>query len=269
MLEAFCTLPWVVEVAARGDTKATVVGQDGLRFDLRVVPPECYGNLLQHFTGSKDHNVALREAAVRRGLSVSEYGITVVETGEVHAFETEKEVYAYLGYEWIPPELREGGGELEAARAGTLPDLVELGDLRGDLHTHTTWSDGKDTLEAMVAEAMRRGYSYYAICDHSHRLRDGRLEQQTEAIEELGRHAADPAPEGDRGEHPRRRHARRGRRRPGDARLGRRFGPQLLRPQPDRARPRGDGEPVRRLHRPPHEPQDRPARAVRRSTSSA
>ncbi len=186
LLEGFSTMPWVVEVAARGDTKATVVGQDGLRFDLRVVPPDCYGNLLQHFTGSKDHNVALREAAVRRGLSVSEYGITVVETGEVHAFETEKEVYAYLGYEWIPPELREGGGELEAARAGTLPDLVELGDLRGDLHTHTTWSDGKDTLEAMVAGAMHRGYSYYAICDHSHRLRDGRLEQQTEAIEKLG-----------------------------------------------------------------------------------
>jgi len=110
-----------------------------------------------------------------------------VETGEVHAFETEQDVYAYLGYEWIPPELREGGGELEAARTGTLPDLVELGDLRGDLHTHTTWSDGKDTLEAMVAEAIQRGYSYYAICDHSHRLRDGRLEQQSEAIEELDR----------------------------------------------------------------------------------
>jgi DNA polymerase (family 10) len=185
LIAAFCEAPWVVEVAARGDTKATVVGQDGLRFDLRVVPPESYGNLLQHFTGSKDHNVALREAAVRRGLSVSEYGIAETETGVVHAFETEEEVYAFLGYEWIPPELRENCGELDAARTGSLPDLVTLADLRGDLHTHTTWSDGKDTLEAMVAEAVRRGYTYYAICDHSQRLRDGRLEQQSEAIDAL------------------------------------------------------------------------------------
>jgi len=185
LISAFCEAPWVVEVAARGPTKATVVGQDGLRFDLRVVPPESYGNLLQHFTGSKDHNVALREAAVRRGLSVSEYGIAEVESGTVHAFATEEEVYAFLGYECIPPELRENGGELDAARSGSLPDLVTLADLRGDLHTHTTWSDGKDTLEAMVAEAVRRGYAYYAICDHSHRLRDGRLARQAEAIDEL------------------------------------------------------------------------------------
>jgi DNA polymerase (family 10) len=185
LIAAFCEAPWVVEVAARGPTKATVVGQDGLRFDLRVVPPESYGNLLQHFTGSKAHNVALREAAVRRGLSVSEYGIAEVESGTVHAFATEEEVYAFLGYEWIPPELRENGGELDAARSGSLPDLVTLDDLAGDLHTHTTWSDGKDTLEAMVAEAVRRGYAYYAICDHSHRLRDGRLDQQAEAIDAL------------------------------------------------------------------------------------
>ena len=155
LLDAFCSLPWVVEVAAKGPTKATVVGQDGLRFDLRVVPPESYGNLLQHFTGSKDHNVALREDAVRRGLSVSEYGITETESGEVHAFATEEEVYAFLGYAWIPPELRENGGELEAARRRELPELVELGDLRGDLHTHTTGRTGKDTLEAMVAPAQR------------------------------------------------------------------------------------------------------------------
>jgi DNA polymerase (family X) len=185
LLDAFCDQPWVVEVVAKGPTKATVVGQEGLRFDLRVVPPENYGNLLQHFTGSKDHNVALREAAVRHGLSVSEYGIAEVESGTVHAFGSEEEVYAFLGYEWIPPELRENGGELEAAREGRLPKLVELDDLRGDLHTHTTWSDGKDTLESMVATAIARGYEYYAICDHSQRLRDGRLEQQAEAIAEL------------------------------------------------------------------------------------
>ncbi len=187
LIEAFCRQPWVVEVAARGETKATVIGQDGLRFDLRVVPPEAYGSLLQHFTGSKDHNVALREAAQRQGLSVSEYGVTEVETGTVHAFATEEEVYAFLGYAWIPPELRENCGELEVAREGKLPDLVTLADLRGDLHTHTTWSDGKDTLEGMVAEAMYRGYSYYAICDHSHRLRGGLLAEQAEAIDRLAK----------------------------------------------------------------------------------
>jgi DNA polymerase (family 10) len=185
LLDAFCTAPWAVEVVARGSTKATVVAQDGLRFDLRVVPPESYGNLLQHFTGSKDHNVALREAAVRRGLSVSEYGITETESGVVHAFATEEEVYAFLGYEWIPPELRENCGEVEAARTGGLPKLVELGDLRGDLHTHTTWSDGKDSLDAMVGRAVEKGYEYYAICDHSQRLRDGLLAQQHAAIDAL------------------------------------------------------------------------------------
>ena len=187
LIDAFCTLPWVVEIAAKGSTKATVVSQDGLRFDLRVVPPESYGNLLQHFTGSKDHNVALREAAVRKGLSVSEYGVTETETGKVHSFATEEEVYAYLGYAWIPPELRENLGELEAARRDELPSLVELGDIRGDLHTHTTWSDGKNSLEEMVAVAAAKGYAYYAICDHSHRLRDERLAQQAEAIEAINK----------------------------------------------------------------------------------
>jgi DNA polymerase (family 10) len=185
LIAAFCALPWVVEVAAHGPTKATVVSQEGFRFDLRVVPPDSYGNLLQHFTGSKAHNVALREAAVRRGLSVSEYGITEVESGDVHAFASEAEVYAFLGYEWIPPELREDLGELDAARRGELPALVELADLRGDMHTHTTWSDGKDSLEAMVARAVAKGYEYYAITDHSQRLRDGRMQQQDEAIDAL------------------------------------------------------------------------------------
>ncbi len=185
LIEAFCSLPFVVEVVARGETKATIVGQDGLRFDLRVVPPQAYGNLLQHFTGSKEHNVALREAAVRRGLSVSEYGITELESGETHAFASEEEVYDFLGYAWIPPELREDRGELEAAARRELPELVELAALRGDLHTHTTWSDGKDMLETMVAAAMAKGYEYYAICDHSHRLRGGRLAEQGAEIDRL------------------------------------------------------------------------------------
>jgi DNA polymerase (family X) len=186
-LTAFFTqLPWVVEIVAHGDTKATVLSNEGLRFDLRVVPPESYGNLLQHFTGSKDHNVALREDAVRRGLSISEYGVTTVETGEVFKTEDEDALYEYLGYQPIPPELRESSGELDAARRRELPDLVELGDLRGDLHTHTHWSaDGKNTLEEMVAAALARGYEYYAVTDHSHYLREGRLAQQLEEIETM------------------------------------------------------------------------------------
>ena len=182
----FTQLAWVVDVVAHGDTKATVVSNEGLRFDLRVVPPESFGNLLQHFTGSKNHNVAMREDAVRRGLSISEYGVTTVETGEVFYSESEDAVYDFLGYQPIPPELRENAGELEAARRGELPELVELGDLRGDLHTHTHWSqDGKNTLEQMVAAAVERGYDYYAITDHSHYLRDGRLAAQLDEIEQM------------------------------------------------------------------------------------
>jgi DNA polymerase (family 10) len=179
----FTELDWVVEIAAHGETKATVVSGGGLRFDLRVVPPESFGNLLQHFTGSKLHNVAMREAAVKRGLSISEYGVTTVDTGEVFATENEDALYDFLGYQPIPPELRENDGELEAARRGELPALIDLSDVRGDLHTHTSWSsDGKNTLEQMVAAAVARGYEYYAITDHSHYLREGRLAAQLEEI---------------------------------------------------------------------------------------
>jgi DNA polymerase (family 10) len=178
----FAELPWVAAVLAKGSTKATVVSHDGLRFDLRVVPPESYGNLLQHFTGSKAHNVALREEAVGRKLSVSEYGVTNVETGEVFHAEDEEALYSFLGYQWIPPELRENRGELAVARDGGLPRLVELGDMAGDLHSHTDWSDGRGTLEEMVAAARALGRRYLAICDHARRLREGRLERQAEAI---------------------------------------------------------------------------------------
>ena len=182
----FASLNWVVNVAAQGDTKATVVSREGLRFDLRVVPPESFGNLLQHFTGSKDHNVAMREDAVRRGLSISEYGVTNVETGDVFKSDEEDAVYEFLGYQPIPPELRENSGELEAARRGELPTLVELRDVRGDLHTHSHWSaDGKSTLEQMLEAAAARGYQYYAVTDHSHYLRDGRLQAQLAEIESL------------------------------------------------------------------------------------
>jgi DNA polymerase (family 10) len=181
----FAALPWVAEVVAQGSTKATVVSHDGLRFDLRVVPPESYGNLLQHFTGSKAHNVALREDAVGRKLSVSEYGVKNVETGDVFRASDEGELYAFLGYEWIPPELRENRGELAAARNGSLPRLVELADLAGDLHSHTDWSDGRGTLEEMVLAARALGRRYLAVCDHAKRLKDGRLERQAEEIAAL------------------------------------------------------------------------------------
>ena len=186
LTEYFTKLTWVAEIEAKGKTKATVVSHDGLRFDLRVVPPESYGNLLQHFTGSKAHNVALREDAVRRGLSVSEYGIKVVDTGEVFTAHTEEELYERLGYQWIPPELREGRGELKAAASQELPKLVEVSDIRGDLHMHSTWSnDGKNTLEEMGTATKARGYDYVAITDHAHYLREGRFDAQLKEIEKI------------------------------------------------------------------------------------
>jgi DNA polymerase (family 10) len=178
----FAGLEWVAEVVAKGGTKAAVVSHEGLRFDLRVVSPESYGNLLQHFTGSAAHNLALREDAVRRRLSVSEYGVESTDTGELFKTESEEELYAHLGYAWIPPELRENRGELRAARDGALPRLVELSDLHGDLHAHTSWSDGRHTVEEMALAAHANGRRYLAICDHAKRLREGRLEKQVEEI---------------------------------------------------------------------------------------
>jgi DNA polymerase (family 10) len=163
----FCEQPWVGEVTGRGESKASIVSADGVQVDLRVVPPEVYGNLLQHFTGSKAHNVAMREDAVRRGLKVSEYGVEDVETGEVTRCLDEDDVYRRLGYQPIPPELREGGPELREARAGRLPELIAYGSLRGDLHTHTDASDGKAPLETMVEAARAAGLEYLAVTDHS------------------------------------------------------------------------------------------------------
>ena len=158
---------WVAIVEQRGETKVACVAHDGTRVELRMVPPGTFGNLLQHLTGSKGHNVSLREDAVRRGLKVSEYGVEVVETGDLFQTDDEHAVYERLGLPWIPPELREDRGELAAARAGALPDLVETAQIRGDLHTHTDWSDGKATLEQMVAAAQALGYSYLNVTDHS------------------------------------------------------------------------------------------------------
>ena len=155
------------------------------------MPPASYGNLLQHFTGSKHHNVALREDAVRRGLSISEYSVTVVETGEEHSFATEEEVYALPRLRLDPAgAARERRRARRRAEGRAAASSSQLGDLRGDLHTHTTWSDGKDSLEAMVAAAQARGYAYYAICDHSQRLRGDLLEQQSEQIDALNERVA-------------------------------------------------------------------------------
>src|SRR6201994_3895449 len=139
----------------------------GLKVDLRIVAPDQFGNLLQHFTGSKQHNMALREAAVRRGLHVSEYGVLDDSTGETHRCAREEDVYALLGLDYIEPELRENRGELEAAAKGTLPELVTVEDLRGDMHSHTTASDGTASIEEMALAARDAGYEYLAITDHS------------------------------------------------------------------------------------------------------
>jgi DNA polymerase (family X) len=162
-------LELVESVQSAGDAGARVTTHTGVKIDLRVVEPDQFGNVLQHFTGSKAHNVALRESAVRRGLHVSEYGILDDATGETLRCATEEEVYERLGLAWIPPELREGRGELEAALPGGpgLPQLITLEDLRGDLHCHTTASDGLQTAEEMALAARDRGMEYLAITDHS------------------------------------------------------------------------------------------------------
>jgi DNA polymerase (family 10) len=162
----------LIESAGTGGLRAGEAGvrartHTGVHVDLRIVAPDQFGNLLQHFTGSKEHNMALREAAVRKGLHVSEYGILDDATGETSRCATEAEVYARLGLEYIEPELRENRGELEAAAAGTLPELIESADIRGDLHSHTTASDGTASIEEMAVAARERGYEYLAITDHS------------------------------------------------------------------------------------------------------
>jgi DNA polymerase (family X) len=167
MVTALTELPVVESVDSSGDASGRITTYAGMKVDLKVVEPDQFGNVLQHFTGSKEHNVALRESAVKRGLHVSEYGILDDATGETLRCPTEEQVYERLGMEWIPPELREGRGELAAAAKGALPELVELSDVRGDLHSHTTLSDGRQDVEAMVAGAQKLGYEYLAITDHS------------------------------------------------------------------------------------------------------
>jgi DNA polymerase (family 10) len=154
-------------VLSEGPTKSSIWLPGGLQIDLRVLPDHLYGNLLQHFTGSREHNIKLRELAVRKSLRVSENGILDLETGDVTTCAEEAGVYEKLGMQYIPPELRQGLNEIELALSGSLPVLVESSDLRGDFHMHSTWSDGEDELEAMIAAAAARGYQYHAMSDHS------------------------------------------------------------------------------------------------------
>jgi DNA polymerase (family 10) len=170
-LEKFVALPKAHEILGKGPNKASIkYGQEGLQVDLRALPAESYGAALQYFTGSKDHNVALRQRALKMGFTLSEYSLATVDTNQRVAGATEEEIYEKLGLPWIPPELRENSGEIEAAAEGRLPKLVEQKDIRGDLHMHTTETDGRATLQEMAEAAHQRGYEYIAITDHSKAL---------------------------------------------------------------------------------------------------
>ena len=171
VMDVFTTLPQVQRVLAKGPTRSSVLLEVGIQADVRVVKPESFGAALQYFTGSKEHNVKLREKGVRRGLKINEYGIFRVKDEKRVAGRTEEEVYAALDLPWIPPEIREGQGEVELAEKGRLPRLVELQDIRGDLQMHTRWSDGSDSAEEMARAAKERGYEYIAITDHSQSLK--------------------------------------------------------------------------------------------------
>ncbi len=189
--DAFSRLPLVKEVLATGPTKASVLTRDNLQIDLRVVKPEEYGSALQYFTGNKEHNIALRDIAIRRGWKLNEYGLFEESTGRRMAGNDECDIYRALGLECMPPEIRENRGELEAAATGRLPDLIEQEDLRGDLQVHSNYSDGSATMGEMARAAQLMGYRYLAITDHSqglgvaHGLSPERLKQKLREIDEL------------------------------------------------------------------------------------
>ena len=193
VMEVFATLPGVSRVLARGTTKTSVVLSTGIQVDLRVVAEEHFGAALQYFTGSKEHNIAVRKLAIARNWRLNEYGLLDLAAGRTIAGEDEAGVYRALGLAWIEPELREDRGEVEAARTGTLPDLVGYDAVRGDLHVHTTWSEGRHSIEEMAAAARVLGYEYIAICDHAeslhiaHGLSPERLADQVREIERINR----------------------------------------------------------------------------------
>jgi len=191
VMEHFAAFPSIVQVTGRGETKTSVVLKGGLQVDLRVVPLKSFGAALAYFTGSKSHNVHLRRIAQARGLLLNEYGL--FRDGAVIAGRTEKEIYRALGVHWVVPELREDRGEIEAAASGKLPHLIERGDLRGDLHTHSLYTDGHASIEQMARQAHRNGLEYLAITDHSrrvtmaHGLDQQRLREQGREIDRIGK----------------------------------------------------------------------------------
>ena len=189
--EAFCHMDVVANILAQGDTKCSVLLGSGLQMDLRMVDPDQFGAALQYFTGSKAHNIHLRELARKKGLKISEYGVFETKTGKLLASRTEEEVYAAIGLPYIEPTLREDGGEIEAAAENKLPELVRLADIKGDLHCHTNASDGQSTLPEMVEFARSLGYDYLVVSDHAEKLKIARgldaerLEAQWQSIAEL------------------------------------------------------------------------------------
>ncbi|MBC8163608.1 MAG: DNA polymerase/3'-5' exonuclease PolX, partial [Roseiflexaceae bacterium] len=196
VVRAFVGLPLVAHVESAGDEKATIFLHNGLQADLYVLPPSIWGSALQHFTGSRAHSIRFRELALERGLSFSEHGFKRVDTGEIVGCASEQDVYAKVGLPWIPPELREGAGEFEAAQAGHLPTLVELGHIRSDLHMHSTWSDGAASIRTMAEAARARGYRYMALTDHSaylgitNGLDAARIQQQAAEVQALNQEYA-------------------------------------------------------------------------------
>ena len=187
LADEFAGAQFVDEVLAHGPTKVFIKA-GGVEVDLRIVAPEAFGALLHHFTGGQAHNIALRERAVKMGLNISEYGLAQAGTHRYEPVATEAEIYARLGLDYIPPELREDTGEISAAEKGELPELVEVGDVRGDLHVHTNYSDGRGTIETMAEAAISLGYEYLVFCDHSQSLKvanglsPARLEEKLEAV---------------------------------------------------------------------------------------
>ncbi|MGH3399546.1 MAG: helix-hairpin-helix domain-containing protein [Streptosporangiaceae bacterium] len=194
LMAALTALPEAAEVIASGPTKTSIRTGAGLQVDLRVIPADTWGAALQYFTGSQAHNVRVRGLAVRRKLKLSEYGLFEAETGKLIVSRTEEEVYERLGMAWIPPALREDTGEVQAALRDDLPALVTEADLRGDLHTHTSLTDGVATLEEMAATARARGYDYYAVTDHApnlfmQRMTDEKMLAQREQLRRLAEQA--------------------------------------------------------------------------------
>ena len=188
LIEEILRFPGIIEVLAKGDNKVSFKLRNGMQVDVRTLPPDSYGAALQYFTGSKNHNVTLRQRALKQGFTLSEYGLFTLENNERVAGATEDEIYGKLGLDWIQPELRENCGEIEAAAKHALPKLVELGDIRGEVHMHTVETDGRCTIEEMAESAKERGYQYIAITDHSKNLAfangldDARAEQHIRRI---------------------------------------------------------------------------------------